>query len=193
MAGYPNHSKVETWTVSELVDASSLNPKGRRKVTIPKFQRRLVWPPGKQAELIDSIKMGYPIGSFLMYEDAEADGSKLSYKLIDGLQRTQALRRYCNQPASSFRKTDLSKALLDIIASQLHLLTDIDCLSKSSLRLLRDGILHWIWDGRGFHASDGWSIESLTHRIIKVCLVTKKNLMTFMLRKSLCWQTRICT
>ena len=166
MSGYRNHSKVESWTVSQLVDASSLNPKGRRKVTIPKFQRRLVWSPGKQLELIDSIKLGYPVGSFLMYEDKEADGSKQSFKLIDGLQRTQALRRYCNQPNSAFSKTDLSESLISIIAGELNLLTDIDCLSKRSLRLLRDVILHWIWDGRGFQESDGWSIESLTNRII---------------------------
>ncbi len=166
MPVFRNHTRVETWTVRELVDASSLKPKGRRKVTIPEFQRRLVWPPGKQMELINSIKVGYPVGSFLMYENEDTDGSKLSFKLIDGLQRTQALRRYCNQPNSSFRKSDLSESLISIIAGELNLFTDIDCMTKASTRLLRDVVLHWIWDGQGFRESDGWSIESLTNRIL---------------------------
>ena len=179
MSGYRNQSKIETWTVRELVDASSLNPKGRRKVTIPEFQRRLVWPQGKQIELIDSIKMGYPFGSLLLYKDELPSDGKECYKLIDGLQRTQALRRYCNQPNGSFSKSDLSESLISIVAGELNLLTDIDLLTKASHRLLRDVILHWIWDGNGFRESDGWSIEYLTKIVIKNVLCLEEDTYDF--------------
>ena len=167
MSGYRKQSKIETWTVRELVDATSVNPRDNRKVTIPKFQRRLVWPPSKQLELINSIKKGYPFGSLLIYKDEQADGNRETYKLIDGLQRTQALRLYCSQPNSSFSKSELSESLISIVAGELDLLTDIDCLSKKSFKLLRDVILHWIWDGHGFQESDGWSIEALTDVLVR--------------------------
>lgn len=170
MPAFRNYAIVETWTVRELIDAASLNPRGNRKVTIPEFQRRLVWNKGKQLALIDSIKLGYPIGSLLMYKDKEADSNKETYKLIDGLQRTQALRRHLNSPNSSFSKADLPENLVEIIAGELHRLSDVDCLSKRSLRLLRDTILHWIWDGQEFQESDGWSISSLTSAIIRKVL-----------------------
>lgn len=167
MSAYRNYAKVETWTVSELVDATSLNPIGNKKVTIPEFQRRLVWSSGKQMALVDSIKMGYPIGSLLMYRDEGSDGSKETYKLIDGLQRTQALRLYMSQPNQSFDKSDLSEGLLNIIATQLNFLTDVDCMSKRNVKLLRDVMLKWVWDGQGFQEADGWSINSLTNALLR--------------------------
>ncbi len=179
MPGYRDHSKFETWSVSELVDASSIEPKGRRKVTIPIFQRRLVWSKSKREELIDSIKKGFPIGSLLMYRNDETSGIKETYNLIDGLQRTQALRRYCEEPNSSFRKTGLSENLISIIAGELNPLADVDCMTKRSQRLLRDVILRWIWDGKGFRESDGWSIESLTKTIIKVVLGLEEDAYDF--------------
>ncbi|MCY4537671.1 MAG: DUF262 domain-containing protein [Chloroflexi bacterium] len=166
MSGFRNYAKVETWTVSELIDATSLNPRGNRKVTIPEFQRRLVWSPSKQMALIDSIKMGYPIGSLLMYKVEGSDGNKETYKLIDGLQRTQSLRNYASHPNQSFSKSDLPGDLMSIVASQLNFLSDVDCLSKRSMNLLRDVIVKWIWDGQGFQEADGWSINSLTNTII---------------------------
>ena len=160
-----NYAKVETWKVADLIDATSVNPRGRRKVTIPEFQRRLVWSKSKQDALIKSIKLGYPFGSLLVYFDQDKGGSKQLYKLIDGLQRTQALRRYCRNPNSGFERNELSDSLVSIIAGSLNQLTDKDCMSKTVLNSLRDVILHWIWDGQGFRESDGWSIESLTDSI----------------------------
>ena len=55
------------------------------KVRIPAFQRGLVWKP-RQVELLwDSILRGFPIGSFVLSE--EADG----YYLMDGQQRFNAI------------------------------------------------------------------------------------------------------
>lgn len=56
------------------------------KVRIPAFQRGLVWKP-RQVELLwDSILRGFPIGSFVLSE--EADGC---YYLMDGQQRFNAI------------------------------------------------------------------------------------------------------
>ena len=55
------------------------------KVRIPAFQRGLVWKP-RQVELLwDSILRGFPIGSFVLSE--EADGCYL----MDGQQRFNAI------------------------------------------------------------------------------------------------------
>ncbi len=55
-----NYAKAEAWTVADLVDASSIVPRGRRKITIPIYQRRLTWNWKQQKELINSIKRGFP-------------------------------------------------------------------------------------------------------------------------------------
>lgn len=63
------------------------------RYTIPHFQRRISWGVKAQQELITSIHRGFPIGSLLLHLlESSPTGSK--YSIIDGLQRTNAIRRY---------------------------------------------------------------------------------------------------
>ena len=157
---------MESWTVNELIDAISPNPFRDRKVTIPEFQRRLVWGREKQDELIESVKRGYPFGSLLMYRKPDVSGSKHQhYQLIDGLQRTQALRKYANSPNSGFSRADLSDELIELIAQELsRSAKHKNCLSKT--KKIHDIILRWVRDRRGFTEADGWGIEKLAHKLI---------------------------
>ena len=159
---------IKTWTVNELIDATSANPQRGRKVTIPRFQRRLVWNRKKREMLIDSIKKGYPFGSLLMYKETDDAGEMEHYKLIDGLQRTQALRHYASSPNSSFTKTDLSDELIELVAQELDRVSEMDISSQQTQ--IRSAMLRWIWDSQGFSEADGWGIAGLVNMLISEIL-----------------------
>ena len=59
------------------------------KITAPKFQRNFVWKKKARRELIQSIKQGLPIGSFLLQKLSNGN-----YNVIDGRQRFSTLLDY---------------------------------------------------------------------------------------------------
>lgn len=159
---------IERWTVAELIDATSANPRRGKKVTIPRFQRRLVWNRNKREMLIDSIKKGYPFGSLLMYKETDDAGEMEHYKLIDGLQRTQALRHYASHPNSSFTMDDLSDELIELVAQELDRVSEMDISSQQTQ--IRREMRRWIWDSQGFTEADGWGITGLVNVLISEIL-----------------------
>lgn len=165
MAIIRNYAKAEAWTVADLVDASSMEPRGRRKITIPVYQRRLTWKWKQQKELINSIKKGFPIGALLMYRDSEPDEEYERYKLIDGLQRTQALRLYCLKPNSHVTKENIGDGFIDFIAENVSRVADNDLATEKAKAKILEITLQWAWERKGFAESDGWSekeyVESL--------------------------------
>lgn len=70
-----NYWKLEKYSVHELQEKIDSN-----KITIPKYQRGIVWDKNKQKALIETIKKGFPFGSILVYEDKNG-----KQQLIDGL------------------------------------------------------------------------------------------------------------
>ncbi len=170
---------IERWTVNELIDATSANPQRGRKVTIPEFQRRLVWNRKKREMLIDSIKKGYPFGSLLMYKETDETGEMEHYKLIDGLQRTQALRHYASSPNSSFTKADLSDELIELAAQELERLAEPDSLPKKLKPKVQGVMLKWIWGSQGFSEADGWVITGLVNALIKEILELEEDTYEF--------------
>ena len=64
-------------------------------VVNPEWQRNFVWPIKKQRRFIESILLGLPIPSLLLFEDIHT-GTKY---VIDGRQRLETLARYCATPA----------------------------------------------------------------------------------------------
>jgi hypothetical protein len=66
--------------------------KGR--VTVPQFQRRLVWSNQQKKEFIDTLSKGFPFGSVLIYKYEE--DTKVS--IIDGLQRFSTIMDYEKNP-----------------------------------------------------------------------------------------------
>lgn len=136
-------------------NSCELEPEGKRRISIPEFQRRLVWTKDKQEKLISSIKQA-PIGSLLLYEDIpsgmNSGNSKRNYKLIDGLQRTQALRRYVYEPTSFFSRDDVSEEVTEAIrlAMTAYGITDEKVVAT---------IVSWVRDLRGFTETDGWGVD----------------------------------
>ncbi len=66
-------------------EVESLNfEKLKGKVSIPLFQRRLVWNDMQKKEFIKTLNKGFPFGAILIYQDEE---TTKKFKIIDGLQR----------------------------------------------------------------------------------------------------------
>jgi hypothetical protein len=163
-----SYAEVETWSVSNLIDATNESPSGNKKITIPEFQRRLVWSKDKQEKLILSIKNGYPFGSLLLYEDIatgnRTEESKRFYKLIDGLQRTQALLKYTDQPNTFFNRESIPDDFADIVVREF------DPRSARSQDTIRRAIERWVKSLRGFSETDGWSAGDMTRMLVRELL-----------------------
>ena len=84
---------VNSFNIRDIVFWAK-NP--NRYISIPALQRGLVWKP-KQVELLwDSVLRNFPIGSFMLSETFDQDGSETStedkqFYLIDGQQRFNAI------------------------------------------------------------------------------------------------------
>ncbi len=133
-------TRIEPWTVKQLIDATSANPRLGRKVTIPEFQRGAVWSDKKRDALIVSIKNGYPFGSLLMYKDTDDTGEMNHYKLIDGLQRTHTLKRYTAnlRDFNANRFDERLNEFTDFVAQEL------DRSSRQDKSKIQSEIFEWI-------------------------------------------------
>lgn len=96
-----NNYKTETEFFSKLND----------KVTLPSYQRRLVWKKKQKKDFIESISRGYPFGSLLLYKYENDD----KYSIIDGLQRFSTLRDYKKNKSQYFKFDDYTDMICEII------------------------------------------------------------------------------
>ena len=80
------------------------------KIQIPTYQRGVVWNDKKQKELIESIKLGYPFGSLIIFKYDDPLKPEL---LIDGLQRSTSLFNFINNPSKFFDEKDISDDILE--------------------------------------------------------------------------------
>lgn len=155
-------------TVAEIVDATSIHPKGLMQITIPEFQRGLVWKRSEHSELIDSIDRGFPIGSLLLYEDAAASDSSVTektyFKLIDGLQRTQALKSYVRKVNTLFTERDLDRASENLIVEQLS------GYSGANRPKIRRAVVAWVKGRPGFDDSHDWNSQHLIRTLVEKVL-----------------------
>lgn len=74
------------------------------KISAPKFQRNFVWKKKARKELINSIKLGLPIGSFLLQR---IDNDQ--FNIIDGRQRFSTLLDYEAHRYDYIEKSDISE------------------------------------------------------------------------------------
>lgn len=105
--------KPEEWTLKDLAKALDSKVYGNKKIVIPMFQRRQCWDSKREAEFVDSLRRGFPVGAMLFYKTVVKD--KEVYTLIDGLQRSNTIRKYLNRPTKIFSSSGLTDDLLDEI------------------------------------------------------------------------------
>lgn len=59
------------------------------------YQRRdKVWPPAAKSYLIETIILGLPLPKFYLYQISDAKSGKNFKEIVDGQQRTKAIREY---------------------------------------------------------------------------------------------------
>lgn len=153
---------VESWFVDELIRATSKDKSSKREIIVPSFQRGIVWNKKKQELLIESIKKGYPIGTLLLYEENSGVAlGKRCYKLIDGLQRTNALKQYSKSPTSFFSKADVPDATVDNLSREMAKTSEQ---GRDSIKRV---ITNWVKGVRDFTETAGWDASGITSALIQ--------------------------
>ncbi|MDB8542713.1 DUF262 domain-containing protein [Turicibacter sanguinis] len=156
-----SYTEVEIWKVSDLLDALSNSPQKDKSIIIPQYQRNLVWSKKQKSLLIESIKEGLPIGSLLLYKENISDNMTY-YHLVDGLQRSTAIRSYCSEPTKYFNESDLDENLLN----KLENFFDLPSNKLSKI------VITWIQDLTEFKESKGFSSMDLIDYISEVTNIT---------------------
>lgn len=158
-----NHTKSETWSVSDLVAALSDNPEKKQRIIIPKFQRTLVWSKDQKKDLINSIKRGFPIGAILLYKVGDDGEGITRYNLIDGLQRSSTLRQYVLNPTQFYDETNLEAAETGFFDTVFGLVVTKDTEVK------RDAVLtetvKWLREKKEFEEAAGYSSFDLVKHL----------------------------
>lgn len=74
---------------------------GKFSLTIPRYQRGIVWTEQQKELLLESISWGYPVGSLLAFQTGQKNdkgSAPLVWQLVDGLQRASTLIEYMDNP-----------------------------------------------------------------------------------------------
>ncbi|MCD7808957.1 MAG: DUF262 domain-containing protein, partial [Erysipelotrichaceae bacterium] len=119
------------WTIEKYKAVDLADKIKNKKIKVPHYQRGQVWKEKQKEKLIDSIKLGYPFGSILLYKNEDN-----TYQLIDGLQRVSTIYEYLHAPAKFFRKADISDEGIEQIFQLLNL--------KDNEGAIKDKILNYI-------------------------------------------------
>ena len=108
----------------------------KNKIKAPRFQRNFVWKKKARRELIDSIKNGLPIGSFLL-QTIDND----TYNIIDGRQRFSTLLDYENHRYDYIEENDISEdKILKIIKTVSGIQRTYEQFNESAQKKIIEGI-----------------------------------------------------
>lgn len=92
--------------MTELIKVEKVKYKAvKNMITIPDFQRTLVWNKNKKQDLISSILKKRPIGAITLFR-GEQENDVL---LIDGLQRITTINEFNNTPSKIYSWNQLKK------------------------------------------------------------------------------------
>lgn len=153
-----NYTDIEAWSIEDLIEALSDNPSKKKKIIIPSFQRNLVWKTKQKKLLINSIKDGLPIGALLVYKSGECNGNT-QYQLIDGLQRTTAIKDYVQSPTKYYDKEDIDENVNSMINKLCYSLGFSDEPEKKNQ--LTDAVIEWVKSISSFSQEAGFTASNL--------------------------------
>jgi hypothetical protein len=113
-----NDTSPEIVMLKNLRGSAKPGGNGKYEIRIPIFQRGIVWSDDQKRKLIESIKLGYPVGSLMAFETFE--NNKPVWALIDGLQRTSTIIDYLDKPfkianPALFYSTDILTKIAQIL------------------------------------------------------------------------------
>nr|WP_321221365.1 DUF262 domain-containing protein [uncultured Psychroserpens sp.] len=127
---------TKEWTVKSLID---LYARGDLRLN-PPYQRNPVWSIKSQKELIDSIKIGYPLPAFFLHKVGDKN-----YDVVDGQQRSRTLLKYFNTNSLdssgedfNFKKDEFLKYKLTIV--EIYDVTKSDYIEDFYYRVNKYGL-----------------------------------------------------
>ena len=126
-----NHWKPDSFTAEQLESLIKA-----KKITIPPYQRGIVWDDKKKDKLIDTIKKGFPFGSILLYEDQSTG----TFQLIDGLQRSSTVFEFVNNPAKYFDIDDIDENAI----TKIYRLVEIDNNEVEIEEKIKSQLINWV-------------------------------------------------
>ncbi len=92
--------QIERVDLSDLKEAHDKG-NGKFRLTIPRYQRGIVWTHKQREALLESIAFGYPVGALLAFQTTQKNNkgtAPLVWQLVDGLQRASTLIDYMENP-----------------------------------------------------------------------------------------------
>lgn len=128
---------IKTWSWSQIDVVDLIDKIRNSTISIPSFQRGVVWSNKDQNLLIDSIKKGYPFGSILIHRE----GEKL--QLIDGLQRSVTLYTYLENPSNFFNKSDIHDNELENLIRLIGVQNSKNIVENLTIKIT-DTIIGWV-------------------------------------------------
>lgn len=155
-----NFTEIEKWSLNQLVASLGENSVTKNKIVIPQYQRKLVWSKTQKKEFIDSIKMGFPVGSLLLFKNGSYDGLT-NYALVDGLQRTTTIKEYMSNPTVFIEKGDIDDTVIFNIRKNFFNLED-DMYDDN----IKNCLVDLLSKLKGFKESDGYSSYHIANNII---------------------------
>ncbi len=127
------------------------------KISIPPYQRGIVWKLKHKKEFLESVKNGDPIGVVLIYK--EEDGK---YTLIDGLQRLSTIKAYMNNPLAFIDEKDkfINESYIESIIFEKHkvlgLVPPNEALMSKQKKLFKKKLLELMKDKDMPYPEDVW-------------------------------------
>lgn len=134
---------TERWTLEELCSALQNQNKDNKRIVVPMFQRGLRWNKSQKQTFIDSLERGYPVGTMLFYEQITTDSR--TYILVDGLQRSNCIRSYINNPSEYLGESSISDLCCEKILQAIE--KDIE---QSDYEIIKEIVLEFIRERKTF-------------------------------------------
>ena len=127
----------------EEFSATSIEQNITNKVfVVPRYQRGVVWKDQQRADLVDTIKKGLPFGTLLLYKDDNG-----VYQIIDGLQRSNAIIAFVQNPTQFFEEEDIDISVIRKIVQMANMQGNVRAQEETIKSLLIEwvkmNIRHW--------------------------------------------------
>lgn len=150
------------------------------RLVLPRFQRAGVWDEKRKAALALSIRRDLPIGALLVYEPPESK----DLTLVDGLQRTSAIRDYLEDPLAYIDAQTLQGGQLEAVVSQVALIATANELDPAPEREdVLQSIQGWMDRAEGLEINQGLDSDSLANALDEDLCLTASDDQKASLRK----------
>lgn len=113
-----------------------LNEINNRKIYLPAIQRKYVWRDEQITRLMDSIMMGYPIGTFLFWKVKKKTVNQKEYSMYEFIKDYHDRDMYKNPPAPQPFLTGTEDDILAVLDGQQRLTSLYIALQGSMSRKL---------------------------------------------------------